>query len=126
MKVRPSGPTGSLGAFDSVRASCSICWNNGFIYTNHSSSDCPWKNWKQKPRHYPKPSLPKALAASAEPSASSSTALVVPSHVSDIDSACIFASRFETEGFAAYATALKTLGRDASIPPSSFFPCTPN
>jgi len=119
VRVRASGPPGSLGAFDSARASCSICWNNGFIQTNHPASACPFK--KGKPR--PKTSSPKALAASTDPAVSSSTALVVSSPVSDVDSARVFAARFETEGFAAYATALKTLGRDANIPSSSFFPC---
>ena len=122
-KVRASGLPGCLGVFDSARASCSSCWDKGFIHTDHSSSDCPWTKPKPFSRPLPKKPSPKALAAPAEPAVSSSTALAISSPASDIDSARIFAARFETEGFAAYAKAMQTLGRDANIPPSSFFPC---
>ena len=120
-KVRSSGPPGSLGPFDPARAKCSSCWDKGYIHTKHTHFDCPFTSSKPK-------SPSKAFVVTTDSTVPSSTALVVrPTAstpiVSDIDSARIFAERFETEGFAAYAKAMKTLGRDADIPSASFFPC---
>ena len=123
-----NGPVGSLGPFDSLRASCSNCWDKGFIKTDHTLANCKYVKSK-KTKAVDKSAKIKALAASTEIPAITSTALTVSTSpvtsplVSEADSALAFTKRFETEGFAAYAKAMKTLGREVNIPFDAFFPC---